>query len=258
MDLPPALPDPNLSVVNLRELARHPPQPGAVGGLTKRLQEAVLVQQARRDSNREAKVSEMETAHASAASTGRILGHGSRGNRHVPPSASVPSHMAARAISPSASFPTSDSLGANSANGVAASGRPTLPDPKLSVANLQELARHDISTTTTTQKRLNQKHQRKKTKTMREKYEGSERRASFLSRTLSWLWANRSYLFVAAGVAWLNSRDKMRAEMIRRARGLRQQERRRCDRQLHHRYFPRNLAVAKPDNRLKLNLREAT
>ena len=228
----PALPDPNLSVVNLQELARHAPDSNGGGySSQKRLQEAVLVQQARRNTLREmageggaegsGAGSEAADRGSNAAARDGVERETHSPNRQVSPSASVPSHLGTkkcrRRVRPLRQWlhqpPCVPALQSN-----------------LSVVNLTELARHQQQpTTSTTQKRLNKINTWKKTKAMKEKYGQSERRASFLSRLLSMLWTNRSYLFVAASVAWLNSRDRLRAEMVRRARGLGEQAKRMRD-----------------------------
>ena len=220
-------------MVNLQELARHAPDSNGGGASSqKRLQEAVLVQQARRNTLREmageggaegsGAGSEAADRGSNAAARDGVERETHSPNRQVSPSASVPSHLGTQKM-PSKS-PSSTSMAAST------SLRPSLPDPNLSVVNLTELARHQQQpTTSTTQKRLNKINTWKKTKAMKEKYGQSERRASFLSRLLSMLWTNRSYLFVAASVAWLNSRDRLRAEMVRRARGLGEQAKRMRD-----------------------------
>ena len=189
----PALPDPNLSIVNLKELAKHPPT--ANSDSKKALQEAVLMQEARRARVRDSKENSTgEQLTPTVETTGSS----------VTSSASVPARLQSKG------------------EHLSKESRPLLPDNRLTMTNLAELARH-YQSSTITQKLLNQKQRRKKMKTLKEKYERSEMRESFLSRALSWLWSNRAYLFVGVGVMWLNSRDRLREEMMRRARDLQKQ-----------------------------------
>ena len=116
----PALPDPNLSVVNLQELARHAPDSKGGGySSQKRLQEAVLVQQARRNTLREmageggaegsGAGSEAADRGSNAAARDGVERETHSPNRQVSPSASVPSHLGTQKMpsSPSSSMAAS-------------------------------------------------------------------------------------------------------------------------------------------------------
>jgi hypothetical protein len=98
----------------------------------------------------------------------------------------------------------------------------SLPDNRLTVTDFQELQRHQPAAATVTQKRVNQKQQKKKYRAMREQHNQSEARASFLSRALSWMWTNRAYGVVAWAFYYLWRLDSVRLAVWKRARQLQQ------------------------------------